>query len=57
MGPGEHKILFICDRRACEHGNPECFHAENIWHAANFQMNIAGMFVERIEKAPEEDEA
>lgn len=36
------KILYLCDRRACETCHTECNHTEDIRHARNFQMTAGG---------------
>lgn len=33
----EIKIAYVCDRKACENCNPECFHTFDISHARNFK--------------------
>lgn len=42
-------MLFLCDRRKCEHCHPEvCQHTRDISHAVNFVKNEEfGCFVER----------
>jgi hypothetical protein len=41
------KILYLCDRRACEKcENPECHHTEDISHATSFEKNGNGDFFE-----------
>jgi len=40
-------ILYICDRRACEHCNPDCHHTSDIKHAKNFELSF-DIFVEQL---------
>ena len=41
------KVLYLCDRRACDHcGSSHCSHTEDIRHAANFQIDGLGNFLE-----------
>lgn len=42
-----HQVLYTCDRRACEFCGPECHHTQNIAHAANFQKDDSGNYVEK----------
>lgn len=40
------KVLYICDRRACNKCNPECMHTNDISHAKNFEL-LDDVFVEQ----------
>lgn len=43
----QRRILFLCDKRACEHcGRSPCAFTEDIRHAANFRLNSLGYFEE-----------
>lgn len=33
-------VLYLCDRRACEHCSTECQHTTDILHAKNFEIGI-----------------
>lgn len=36
---GKSRVLYLCDRRACDHCSPECEHTPDIRHAANFTVS------------------
>lgn len=38
-------ILYLCDRRACELCNIECYHTSDIAHARSFE-NVGGDLIE-----------
>ena len=40
------KVLYICDRRACNKCDPECIHTSDISHAKNFEL-FDDVFVEQ----------
>ncbi|MEG2332811.1 MAG: hypothetical protein RSB62_11005 [Bacteroides sp.] len=40
------KVLYICDRRACNQCNPECMHTNDISHAKDFEL-LHDVFVEQ----------
>lgn len=40
------KVLFECDRRACEKCNEECHLTADIRHAKNFKLSPLGIFIE-----------
>ena len=42
------KVLFLCDRRACERCHPECKHTLDISHAKNFEIEN-GNYVEKVD--------
>ena len=42
------KVLFLCDRRACEKCNPDCTHTTDITHAADFATNMHGDFFQKL---------
>lgn len=42
----QQKILYLCDRRACEKCSyPDCQHTTDVYHARNFER-IDDIFVE-----------
>lgn len=44
--PAAPRVLYLCDRRACQKCNPECRLTADLRHAANFEVNIMGYFEE-----------
>lgn len=34
------RIFYLCDRRACDKCNLECFHTADIRHAKNFRLEV-----------------
>lgn len=42
------KVLFLCDRRACEKCNPDCTHTTDITHAADFATTVHGDFFQKL---------
>lgn len=42
------KVLFLCDRRACEKCNPDCTHTTDITHAVDFTTTIRGDFFQKL---------
>lgn len=50
-------VLYLCDRRACEHCSPECQHTTDISHAKNFEIGIDRVtMVEQLNDKEENDE-
>ena len=42
------KVLYECDRRACERCNPDVCHlTHSIEHAVNFEKDASGTFIEK----------
>ncbi len=41
-------ILYICDRRKCEHCHDECYLTREIDHAVMFYKNEQGNYIERL---------
>lgn len=43
------KILYVCDRRACETCFIGCFHTNDIRHARDFMLTATGDFIQKDE--------
>lgn len=41
------KVLYECDRRACETCGDECHLTSDISHAVNFRQTVGGIFEEK----------
>lgn len=44
-------VFFICDRRACDHCNPDCHLTVDIRHAEHFEVTPYGNFTEKEDRA------
>jgi len=44
--PAVPRVLYLCDRRACQKCNPECHLTADIRHAASFEVDTMGYFEE-----------
>lgn len=44
--PNAPRVLYRCDRRACQKCNPECHLTSDLRHAASFEVDIIGNFEE-----------
>lgn len=47
------KVLYICDRRACNKCDPECMHTSDISHAKDFEL-LDDVFVEQWRRSKDE---
>jgi hypothetical protein len=43
------KVLYLCDRRACDECHTECDHTDDIRHARNYTIE-SGCYIERQQK-------
>lgn len=44
------KVLYLCDRRACENCSyPRCKHTSDVTHALNFEC-MFGAYIEKCEE-------
>ena len=44
--PADPRVLYRCDRRACQKCSPECHLTSDLRHAASFEVDIIGNFEE-----------
>lgn len=42
------KVVYECDRKACENCNDYCNHTSNIMHAVNFEQVDKDLFAEKV---------
>ena len=50
------KVVYECDRKACENCNDYCRHTSDIMHAVNFEQVDKDLFAEKLHVAAETEE-